>query len=243
MKRKLFTIALATTLIGSLSGCVGCTYEETTVKEDTETTMMDVKNPSLHRELTITDEDFELSVDYDTDGYDLENWHVTDSKVIGMKVKTSNLPEGYEVYIDHVHADISLKSTSEQINGISQDSMDDTFHGQSQDGFYIDNDAEYYNVFAVDGYTDQFYQIWGRAFGDYGSISSSYERLTEENIIRVGTYAEQLSVVYDISIKKPGSDKLYTKSVSDKILIPVSQDAGTQTVTKDVFTGKEVSNE
>lgn len=88
--------------------------------------------------------------------------------------------------------------------------------------------------FSIDGYTDQFYQIWGCAFGDYGSISSSYERLTEENIINVGTYAEQLSVVYDISIKTPDSDKLYTKSVSDRILIPVSQDPENETVTKEV---------
>ena len=222
MKRKLLAILLSVVAISCLAGC---TYEETE----------DVKNPSLHRDLSIIDEDFTLSVDYDTNGYDLENWHVTDSKTIGMKVKTSNLPEGYEVYIDHVHADISLKSTLEQINGISQDSMDDTFHRQSQDGFYIDNDVEYYNVFSIDGYTDQFYQFWGRAFGNYGSMSpllSLYKQLTEENIIKVGTYAEQLSVVYDISIKTPDSDKLYTKSVSDRILIPVSQDPGKETVTK-----------
>ena len=233
MKRKLLAILLSVVAISCLAGC---TYEETVVKEDTETSKMDVKNPSLHRDLSIIDEDFTLSVDYDTNGYDLENWHVTDSKTIGIKVKTSNLPEGYEVYIDHVHADISLKSTLEQINGISQDSMDDTFHRQSQDGFYIDNDVEYYNVFSIDGYTDQFYQFWGRAFGNYGSmsslLSSLYKQLTEENIIKVGTYAEQLSVVYDILIKTPDSDKLYTKSVSDRILIPVSQDPGKETVTK-----------
>lgn len=233
MKRKLLAILFSVVAISCLAGC---TYEETVVKEDTETPKMDVKNPSLHRDLSIIDEDFTLSVDYDTNGYDLENWHVTDSKTIGMKVKTSNLPEGYEVYIDHVHADISLKSTLEQINGISQDSMDDTFHRQSQDGFYIDNDVEYYNVFSIDGYTDQFYQFWGRAFENYGSmsslLSSLYKQLTEENIIKVGTYAEQLSVVYDILIKTPDSDKLYTKSVSDRILIPVSQDPEKETVTK-----------
>lgn len=63
-------------------------------------------------------------------------------------------------------------------------------------------------------------------------LLSLYKQLTEENIIKVGTYAEQLSVVYDISIKTPDSDKLYTKSVSDRILIPVSQDPGKETVTK-----------
>ena len=68
--------------------------------------------------------------------------------------------------------------------------------------------------FSIDGYTDQFYQIWGRAFGDYGSISSSYERLTEENIINVGTYAEQLSVVYD---NKPCANLRPTKSLGVRV--------------------------
>lgn len=225
MKKKLIAVLLAATVLSSITGCdlYDLIDEEYSSEESTETPMMDVSSPSLHRELSIPDEDFGITVDYDTAGYDLDDWHVTDSKMLGMKVKTLNLPDGYEVYIDHVHADISLKSRYEQINGITQDSMDDTFHGQSQDGFFVDNNTEYYNVFAIDGYTDQFYQLWGYAFGDYGNVSSSYQRLTEKNILLLDTYAEQLSVVYDISIKAPGSDKLYTKSVSDKILIPVSQ--------------------
>lgn len=48
-------------------------------------------------------------------------------------------------------------------------------------------------------------------------------RLTENNIIQVGTYGEKISVVYDISIKKPGSDKYYTKSVMSTLGVPVSQ--------------------
>lgn len=140
-----------------------------------------------------------------------------------MKVKTKGLPEGTEVYIDHVHADISLKSTSAQINGITQDTMDDTFHGVSQDGFFINDTSEYYNIFSIEGYTCQFYEMWGLCFGTYGTVSSSYERLTENNIIKVGTYAEKLSIVYDLSIKTPDSDKMYTKSVLSEVLIPLQK--------------------
>ena len=140
-----------------------------------------------------------------------------------MKVRTENLPDGYDVVIDHVHADISLMSTSAQLNGITQDSMDDTYHGSNQEGFHISNSDEYYNIFAIEGYTEQFYELWGSAFGNYGSMRSSYERLTESNIIQTGTYAEKLNVIYDLSIKKPGSDKYYTKSVKNTIAIPVSQ--------------------
>lgn len=120
--------------------------------------------------------------------------------------------------------------------------MDDTFHGYSQDGFYINNDDEYYNIFAIEGYTDQFYQLWGYAVGEYGAAHSTYQRMTEQNIVEKGeTYAEKLMVVYDLSIKKPGSDKLYTKSVLSEILIPVSTDI--KTVTKELFTGNIVEKD
>ena len=242
MKKKILVTLLTLTTLFCFTGCE---YEVEEVNVDTETASMDVNTPTLDniptldKELAIPDEDFTLLCTYDTSGYDLSKWHVTDSKTIGMKVKTNNLPEDYEVYIDHVHADISLKFTSLQINGMPQDSMEDTFHGQSQDGFYINNTDEYYNVFSIEGYTDQFYQLWGYAFGNYGTVSSKYQRLTENSIIGVGTYAEKLSVVYDISIKKPNSNKVYTKSVSDSILIPVSQDPETTTVIKNTNTESE----
>lgn len=222
MRKKLLITILSCMLILSLVGCVPIEV----VEKDTTTDSLqndELGVPSLTQELEVKDEDVTLKVTYDTGNYNLDKWHVTDSKSVGMSVKTVDLPDGYEVYIDHVHADISLASTYAQINGIKQDSMDDTYHGYNQDGFYIDNNSEYYNVFQIEGYTDQFYTSWGYAFGNYGSISSSYEKLTENNLIDLDTYAERLSVVYDISIKKPGSDKMITKSVSSEVLIPVSQ--------------------
>lgn len=225
MRKKIMAVCLAASLVSTLTGCQDLNYIEPDTSTDTiqiEQTAGDVKTPSLSQEIPVKDEDFSLVCTYDINKKVLENWRVTDSKDVGMDVHTKNLPKGYDCYIDHVHADISLKATTAQINGISQDSMDDTFHGQNQDGFGVGNDMHYYNIFNIDGYTDQFYQIWGHAFGSYGHVSSSYQRLTEYNILKVGTYAEQLTVVYDISIKKPGSNKLYTKSVISKILIPVS---------------------
>ena len=222
MKRKIILLILTAGLSYSLIGCSG-EY----IKMDTETPSVSIDKttglPNLSQTLDVVDEDFKLVCDYDIGNYSLENWRVTDSKSIGMKVRTENLPDGYDVVIDHVHADISLMSTSAQLNGITQDSMDDTYHGSSQEGFHISNSDEYYNIFAIEGYTEQFYELWGSAFGNYGSMSSSYERLTESNIIQTGTYAEKLNVIYDLSIKKPGSDKYYTKSVKNTIAIPISQ--------------------
>lgn len=222
MKKKLNKIimCLMVVLILCLSGCESETIEKDTT---TDSINVNVEKPKLEQELEINGEDFKLKCNYTVKGYNISKWRVTDSKNIGMEVQTIGLPDWYDVYIDHVHADILLKSTSPQINGITQDTMDDTYHGLNQDGFWIDDNNSYYNIFSIEGYTDQFYQLWGYAFSNFGVVDSSYERLTEKNILRLGTYAEKLAVVYDISIKKPGNDKLYTKSVSSEILIPLSE--------------------
>ena len=222
MKKKLNKImmCLMIVLILSLSGCESETIEKDTT---TDSINVNVEKPKLEQELEINGEDFKLKCNYTVKGYNISKWRVTDSKNIGMEVQTIGLPDGYEVYIDHVHADILLKSTSPQINGITQDTMDDIYHGLNQDGFWIDDNNSYYNIFSIEGYTDQFYQLWGYAFSDFGVVDSTYKRLTEKNILNLGTYAEKLAVVYDISIKKPGNDKLYTKSVSSEILIPLSE--------------------
>lgn len=221
----------------------GCTYRQEVVERDTETDTIhmstgadEIKRPELTQTLAVKGEDFSLTCTYDLGNYNLSEWRVTDSKNVGMSVKTKDLPSGYEVYIDHVHADIVLKSTSTQIDGITQDSMDDTYHGISQDGFYIDDNSEYYNIFSIEGYTSQFYELWGYAFGNFGTMSSNYRKLTEGNIQKNGTYAEKLIVVYDLSIKKPGTDKMYTKSVISEMLIPISGDIKTEEV--NAFTGK-----
>lgn len=116
--------------------------------------------------------------------------------------------------------------------------MDDTYHGYEQDGFFINDSTGYYNIFSIEGYTDQFYTLWGCCVNGYGSEYTSYDRLTESNLIKTGTYAEKLSVVYDISIKTSDSDKYYVKSVKSTIAIPVSQNI--TTVQKDLLTGKVV---
>lgn len=232
MKKKLLALTLGICLVaGCLSGC-SFDYDYVPVDTETDTIMEDetgVGMPNLTRTLPVHGEDFSLICKYDTGKYSLKDWHVTDVKSINMDVHTKDLPEDYDVIVEHMHADISLVSTSAQLNGITQDSMDNSFHGTSQDGFAVDDKTSYYRTFDIEGYTDQFYQLWGYAFGGYGTTSSDYKRLTEYNIIHSGTYAERLSVVYDLAIKAPGDTKYHSVSVSDNILIPVSMDLSERT--------------
>lgn len=242
MNKKLLTVVLGIALLATT--VTGCSYsverEYIPVDTETDTLLSDstesddsVELPNLTQTLPVKDEDFSLVVTYDTGNYPLKSWHVTDAKSVNMDVHTKDLPEGYDVLVEHMHADISLVSTSPQINGITQDSMDNSFHGNSQDGFVIDDKTSYYRTFSIEGYTDQFYQLWGYAFGNYGNINTSYKRLTEKNILAVGTYAERLTIVYDLAIKATGDEKYHGTSIKSTVLIPISKDIHTKTV--DIF--------
>ena len=228
MKKKLIL------LIASICVCIcGCSYEREVVEretgalsfEDVISSEFESNQTSVSETIPISNEPFSLICIYDTKDYPLEEWRVTSNKNIYMTVNTSGLPEGYSVHIEHVHADIVLKSTSPSIDGITQDSMDDSDHRSPSVGFPINDTVSYNNVFAIEGYTDQFYTLWGHAFGSYGgmygSVSSSYERLTESNIRKAGTYAEKLIVVYDLIVSTPEFPEGYVKSVYSEVLIPL----------------------
>lgn len=152
MKKRTKLIGLILSAALLMGAFTGCSYEEEYVPVDTQTDVLQntengngtVSIPNLTQNLPVNGEDFSLICKYDTGKYSLKNWHVTDAKSINMNVHTKNLPDGYDVMVEHMHADISLVSTSPQINGITQDSMDNSFHGNTQDGFVIDNKTSYY---------------------------------------------------------------------------------------------------
>lgn len=202
-----------------------CGVEDRKVKEDKVTARMEIGEENeltKSLELPVADEKFKLVCEFDTGKYDVYNWHVTDDKSIKIKAYTKGLPKGYEVYIDHMHADINIKSTHESLNGIPQDSMDNSSHTYPTDGFYIDDDMSYDRTFSIEGYAKDFYEMCGSRFADYGYVSGEQKRVTESLLIEKGVCAQKLHVVFDLNIRKEGSEHFYTTSVESEILIPVS---------------------
>ena len=97
MRKKLLITILSCMLILSLVGCVPIEV----VEKDTTTDSLqndELGVPSLAQELEVKDEDVTLKVTYDTGDYNLDRWHVTDSKSVGMSVKTADLPDGYDFF-------------------------------------------------------------------------------------------------------------------------------------------------
>ena len=120
MKKRKKMIGLAFSVAFLTGIFTGCSYEEEYVPVDTQTDILynsendssAVSIPNLTQELSVNGEDFSLICKYDTGKYSLKNWHVTDAKSVNMNVHTKNLPDGYDVMVEHMHADISLVSTS-----------------------------------------------------------------------------------------------------------------------------------
>lgn len=58
--------------------------------------------------------------------------------------------------------------------------MDDSYHGTSQDGFWINEKYPYQNKFAIEGFSKDLIDGWTFVCGSYGYGSISQERLTEK---------------------------------------------------------------
>lgn len=216
MKRYLITLIT----IVLVFGLVGC-HTETVPEEKNLEVLNTLDGSTLEKAHEI--EDLKFITTYDTGDYDLSRWRITDSKTINMTAKVTNVPEGATILIEHVHIDMSLKSTNPQLDGLSQDSMDDSYHGTSQDGFWINEKYPYQNKFAIEGFSKDLIDGWTFVCGSYGYGSISQERLTEKNLTTYGkVYANKMQVVYDILIKYPKEDFYHVVSVLDEFLIPIS---------------------
>ena len=217
LKRCLTLILTAIWLTFSLTGC---SEPETVPKEDSLPVLDTLNGNTLERTHTI--EEFEFLTTYSTGDYNLSRWRITDSKVINITAQLKNVPEGVTILIEHVHIDMSLKSTNPQLDGLSQDSMDDSYHGTSQDGFFVSNEYQYQNKFAIEGFSKDLIEGWSFVCGSYGTGSISEERLTEKNLVESGNvYANKMQVIYDILIKYADENYYHVVSILDEFLIPV----------------------
>lgn len=217
MKRYFALVLTVALLAFSLTGCLEV---ETVPMEKNLEVLNTLKGSTLEKTHEI--EGLEFITTYNTGDYDLSRWRITDSKIINMTAEVTNVPEGATVLIEHVHIDMSLKSTNPQLDGLSLDYMDDSYHGTSQDGFFISDKYQYQNKFAVEGFSKDLIDGWMFACGSYGGGTITQERLTEKNLVQYGNvYANKMQVVYDVLVKYADEDFYHVVSVLDEFLIPV----------------------
>lgn len=219
---KSFIIVSTFLLIGTiLTGCATAPNSQTVPIEKSLPMMNTITGSKL--ELSQNVEGFKFKTTYDAGKYGFSKWRITDTKSLKMTAIVENVPSGTEVLIEHVHVNLSLKAISPILDGLPQDSMDDSFHGVSQDGFYLSSKYPYENVFAIEGFSKDIIESWKYYCGEYGFDSFSSSRLTEDNLLSKGVYANKIQVVYDILVKNKGESKYHVRSIMEELLIPVSR--------------------
>lgn len=161
---------------------------------------------------------FTFTREYSTD-YDASRWRITDSKDLIMRAWASDTDA--DVFVEHMHADVSIKASWAGLDGIKQDTMDDSVHAGDQVGFWINSVHPYENVFAIEGYTQTLISGWQYYWSGWGYGKVEQVRLTEDNLIANGVYGTKIQIVYDLMIRNKGDQFYHTRSIIDEILIPL----------------------
>lgn len=165
----------------------------------------------------------ELRMTYSTGYDDINSWRITDSKTLNIRVELVSAPETIQVFIENMHADVNIQSNQAEIDGLTQDYMDDHMHSGTQPGFLVTRDFNYEEEFSVEGYSETLISGWEFQNGEYGRGEISEPRLTECNLHKLGARFNQFTMVYDVLMGTPETG--YHKStVSDQLRVPVNPD-------------------
>lgn len=235
-KKKLAAVLLAATITWSTqTGCIE--HEVTIVPDATEQyDTIDSTSPEEAFKPQIIDvpgEDFKLVIEYALEGDASKEWRITSDKKIYTKVYTKGLPAGKKVYIDNVHTDTTIISTYPEMNGITQDSMDDRIHNSLMYGFPISDTTCFYAVNEIEGQNDTFISGSSIGFNGYSSGSIDERRHTEREYLQKGVYANKIASVYGLLIQN-GDDEPYGVDVSADVVVLVNNK-----ITKETENGKQ----
>ncbi len=175
----------------------------------------------IQKVVEVPGEDWNLVIEYSGQLEDSEYWTITDNKKLHMKIYTQGLPEGYEVYINDIHADTTIVARQVQMNGITQDTMDDGIHGTQLLGFPISNDTCCYITNAIEGQNDDFISGSVVGFRSYTEGEVSEKRFLESDYLKKGVVANQVSSIFGLLVKGPNDKEFRAIDADDEISIAV----------------------
>lgn len=216
--------ALSATL---LTGCFG---HELAAKENYDIVDSNVSNSGnellsygLTQELNVPGETWKIIAEFSCDSSTKREWRITSDKFLYLTINTDGLPSDYEVYIDNIHIDTSIKSTYAAMDGIKQDTMDDRIHNAQLIGFPISDTTLYYGVNAIEGANETF--VHGTAYGCagyYGGKMIEKRRTENDYVNKYGVYGNKIQAVIDLLIKGPNDQEFRNASVATDFVVMVS---------------------
>lgn len=226
-KRGVYSFILSGSLAGTLVSLSGCTKEAVNTNTVNPEVIMDITTdgdetifkPTEHKvgvKTEIDGEDlFDLVITYYTDE---KEWRSTSDRALCMDIHTEGLDDKYEVYIDNIHTDTSIVSTLLNYSGINTDSMDDRIHNSVDRGFSISDDNSYRGINIIEGQNDTITEI----FSSESSSSVKTYRVSEEDLLKKGVFANNVDSVFGLIIINKETDEVTWVDVRDNIVIPIN---------------------
>ena len=170
-------------------------------------------------DVTVNGEVITLQTSYKIPKSRIDNYLYTIPTGIELSAKALNFPnDRYIVKISNLYADVSVLSNAIRFSGLRQDSMNLNFTTLPSGGYDIDQENSFSQLFQVEGVNQSEMFIHGWNGWGYGSTSTTYSYLSENDVRKVSIGAI-LQPVWTISITDTETNKIYATYISDKILM------------------------
>ena len=198
-----------------------------------DTTSTEALEKGITQVIEVPGQTFKLVVNYQCELQDDERWTVTSDKKMNIEIRTDGLPAGVHVYIDNVHTDTTICSYYPQVDGITQDTMDDRIHNAQMMGFPVSDSIAYYGINQIEGQNETFISGTVHGFNGYTNGSISEKRFLESDYLEKGVFANKITSVIDLIVVK--GDEVTCVSVPSEVQVSVWQFIKMQKDNGDVY--------
>lgn len=218
--KKVGCVLVSGVMVFSLSAC----SREVATNANTSYDVIDTtSNEALEKGITqiidVPGESFKLVVNYQCELQEDERWTVTSDKQINTEIRTDGLPAGTQVYIDNVHTDTTICSYYPQVDGVTQDTMDDRIHNAQMLGFPISDSNAYVGINQIEGQNETFISGFVHGYNGYSSGSISEKRFLESDYLEKAVYANKITSIIDLIIVK--GEEMTCVSIPSEVQVSV----------------------
>ena len=219
--KKVGAVLVVGAMVFTLTGCM---EREVSTNANTSYDVIDTtSNEALENGITqiidVPGESFKLVVNYQCELQEDERWTVTSDKQINTEIRTDGLPAGTQVYIDNVHTDTTICSYYPQVDGVTQDTMDDRIHNAQMLGFPISDSNAYVGINQIEGQNETFISGFVHGYNGYSSGSISEKRFLESDYLEKAVYANKITSIIDLIIVK--GENMTCVSVPSEVQVSV----------------------
>lgn len=219
--KKVGCVLVTGAMVFTLTGCMA---REVSTNANTSYDVIDTtSNEALENGITqlidVPGENFKLVINYQCELQDDERWTVTSDKQINMEIRTDGLVNGTQVYIDNVHTDTTICSYYPQVDGVTQDTMDDRIHNAQMLGFPISDSNAYVGINQIEGQNETFISGFVHGYNGYTNGSISEKRFLESDYLEKAVYANKITSVIDLIVVK--GEEMTCVSVPSEVQVSV----------------------